>query len=159
MQIGINTVSSGNTYALNNGYIVEQAQLVPADTLPGQWERMFNNTAEELHALQRYYEKSYDITVDPGTVNSNGVSIEFAAATGSGAILGIPFKATKRAAPTVVGYSPNTGTSGKIFNATGTADVSITSTSGNTGLNGFSVNWSFTTGVDYWLQWTADAEI
>lgn len=58
----INTVSTGNTYDINNGIIVEQPML-NIGSIPGAtFVRAFTNPATELSALQRYYWKATGTT-------------------------------------------------------------------------------------------------
>jgi hypothetical protein len=63
---------------------------------------------------QRYYGKSYDINVVPGTVSSAGVTWAYFTQSATVGDFGVTahFKATMRAVPTVVFYSPDTGSSG-----------------------------------------------
>ena len=77
----------------------------------------------ELAACQRYYQKSYNQGTAPATVVAEGRVSWWAANTNSYHQVTVPFKVTMRAAPTITLYSSDTGTSGKIYNASGTADV------------------------------------
>jgi hypothetical protein len=70
---------------------------------------------------QRFFEKSYDMGVAPGTPASfNGV-FQWVNQSGQSDIITIPFKVTKRTTPSVVTYSPNSGASGQLY--TGGADT------------------------------------
>ncbi len=64
-------VSSGNLYDLNNGYEVEQWMLNVGSTL-ATFNRQHSNPADELHALQYFYEKSYDPTTAIATSTDIG---------------------------------------------------------------------------------------
>lgn len=67
----------------------------------------------ELARCQRYYEKSYDLTTNPGTATTVGaVESYFPIAAANGNIMPIPFVVQKRSAPTVTLYS----TSGAVNN-------------------------------------------
>lgn len=68
----------------------------------------------ELQLCQRYYEKSYNIDVTPGTGSSGPGLYDITATSnnGSNAYVPIFFKVSKRATPTVTGYSYSAGTSG-----------------------------------------------
>lgn len=70
----------------------------------------------ELQLAQRYYSKSYDIPTTPGTVTNNGAAWNYVNTSVSIGDIGvsIPLKATMRTSPTVVWYSPDTGSSGVI---------------------------------------------
>lgn len=66
----------------------------------------------ELQLCQRYYEKSYDIDVVPGTATTNGLvmyTTYFSSTNQNGALI---FKVPKRAAPTMT-YYDSAGTSGR----------------------------------------------
>ena len=62
----------------------------------------------ELILCQRYYEKSYNIDVNPGTITEAGKISERTA--GGNIDIEVPFLVFKRAAPTVTHYNPVTGT-------------------------------------------------
>ena len=67
---------------------------------------------EELALCQRYYEKSYNQSVSPGTVTDVGSL--FTAANGVGsAEWAVRFAVTKRASVTATAYNPATGTAGQ----------------------------------------------
>ena len=70
--------------------------------------------SDQLAQCQRYFSKSYDIATVPGTVTDNGAgwNYVFQAATITDIGISIPLKVTMRTAPTVVWYSPSTGSSG-----------------------------------------------
>lgn len=68
---------------------------------------------QEIMLCQRYYEKTYNDTVNPATATSAGALLWYA--TGNTGEWTWFFKFAKRAAPTCTVYSPNSGTSGKIF--------------------------------------------
>lgn len=71
---------------------------------------------EELAFCQRYFESSYGNGVAPGTVTQAGAMHSLVYATNNYADMGtVWFKATKRVAPTVHTYSPNSGAVDKIW--------------------------------------------
>jgi hypothetical protein len=83
--------------------------------------------AQELALCQRYFEKSYDQSVVPGTITNignQGVSVygSSGSITFSEASLYGIFKVTKRAQPTVTFYSGITGASGKARAVPGDVD-------------------------------------
>lgn len=81
---------------------------------------------------QRYYEKSYNQSVVPGTVNDLGAFFTLRINSVGGG--GTSFKVTKRANPTVTVYSPASGTSGQARDYTASADTSASAQSiGETG--------------------------
>lgn len=124
----------------------------------------YRSFAEELAMCQRYFEKSYNEDVDPGTITTAGQTTF--RGTGSHTATygkGERFAVTKRSNPTMTMYSPTTGASGNIRNTTPAvnADLSVTGISGigDTGYGyvtcptGWLVNHKLT-----W-HWTADAEL
>lgn len=110
----------------------------------------------ELTQCKRYYEKSYNQGVNPGTSTTVG-SIRFRAPSSSVEI-GVPFSITKRAAPTVTLYS-TTGASGNIRDlSTSTNGAATTDTVGD--------SWFFATkttggtaGNSYAFHYVADIEL
>lgn len=114
-------VSTGNLYDLNNGFQVEQAMLnVGPVAMP--YSRQYEDPAAEFVSCQYFYEKSYDPTVTPGTITDAG---EDRIVAGGGTMqMTSVFQVAKRITnSSITFYSPGTGTSGKIRNATGSADV------------------------------------
>lgn len=114
---------------------------------------------DQISRCQRYYYKTYNLETDPGTVTNVG---EFRIqANGTGGEQGghTVYPTTMRATPTVTFYSPNSGTSGKRYNYTGTADENQTGyvTSGERGGSGLSG--SFTSSSIYGYHVTAEAEL
>jgi hypothetical protein len=87
----------------------------------------------ELQLAQQQYEKTFDITVAPGTASTAG---EYAADAFSATLrFNVSPKVTKVQTPIVTLYSPNSGASSKIYDVTGAADVTASVTvngSGNT---------------------------
>ena len=119
------------------------------------------NYQTSLANCQRYYEKSYDTNVASGTVTNYGVTATVAyGASSNRPFLSIPFCVSKRADATVTPYTPNTlNTSGKMGGPSG-ADLTATVQYG--GISGFQIYQSQTTSSsngDYYIHWTASAEL
>jgi len=121
----------------------------------------FRGPTVELSLCQRYYEKSYDPEVSPGTAGAQGCHISAAATKTTAAAATVYYKVPKRISPTLTYYALNSGEPGK-STVNGT-DMNGPSGSAYTkGLNGFELYWSsgvLTTGVNIHQHWTADAEI
>jgi len=118
---------------------------------------------QELALCQRYYEKSYDPGVLPGTVlaRTGQEFFGFWGTTNATYSFGIRFKVPKRAQATVTVYSPTTGASGNVDNNT---SADITAAPAQIGLEGFQVGTttSFTPaaiGGGLRVHWTADARL
>lgn len=165
VRIRIMTVSSGNTYDLSNGFIVEQAQMNIGFAV-ASYQMAGRNIQEELAMCQRYYEKSYSVDTSPGTfptyvASKNG---RLTQAIGSGNDWGIGevrYRVQKRSSPTITIYNPENGGIGSIRNTDAAADystsVSVVSDSGFAiARSGGSVGalGNFVAG-----HWTADSEI
>lgn len=102
-------VGQTNLAAANNNYWqITGVQLEIGPVATGYEFKPFD---VELTQCKRYYEKSYNQGVNPGT-STTASSIRFRAPSSSVEI-GVPFSVTKRAAPTVTLYS-TTGASGNI---------------------------------------------
>lgn len=67
-----------------------------------------------LKLCQRHYEKSYPVGTVPASVTNSGVV--WGSRQNGGFDLWVPFRVIKNASPTMVYYSPQTGTSGKVRN-------------------------------------------
>jgi hypothetical protein len=117
-----------------------------------------------LGKCQRYYEKSYNIDVVPGTSTSVGIcgGTATTASASTGYVLSmVTLKITKRATPTVVFYDA-VGTSGcltrnnvGVGNADGaTAAITV---AGQYGFGGYSVSGTSATSAQF--QFTASAEL
>ena len=159
IRIRITAVSSGNTYDLNNGYIVEQAMLNVGSTV-GTFKRQFDSIADEIEGCQRFYEKSYDYGTNQGAVGATPGQIEIYQPLTTGILYWFTFyQVTKRVTPTPTIYSPQTGAAGFIFNGSTLSDVAV-STVGVTGQKGFSqINATINTDQVAQWQYSADAEI
>lgn len=120
----------------------------------------------ELALCQRYYEKSYDISVVPGTTGATFGAIEFTtgiagSAAGSVAGLSTRFATAKRAAPTMTAYDTISGTINTLNGLvnTGARSGTVTPTIvSNT--NQFNIDVTVGTSLaGFYGQWTASAEL
>ena len=117
---------------------------------------------DELIRCQRYFERSYEIGTATGTATGLGAKMFQIASTTTALYPSQQnFTTVKRAAPTMVAYSPNSGTSGKIRNASGGTDITVSSISNTSATSTGNVNFSSssTDGHQYHWHWTADAEL
>ena len=112
---------------------------------------------EELAACQRYFCKSFDTGVTPGTADGNGA---IRGVRGDGSfITNLFFPQEMRAAPTVTMYSPTTGASGKVRNLSGAgSDEASAAFSQGTRNAGFTFT-STSTEVCINAHFTAEAEL
>ncbi len=86
------------------------------------------NIGLELVRCQRYYEKSYNNDVYPGTVTSVGALVGRQSSLSRYITLQKAFAAKKRVTPTVVWYSDNTGTANRVYDNTVPGDHVVGST-------------------------------
>jgi hypothetical protein len=132
--------------------------------------------SDELRLCQRYYEKSYDLNVNPGTITDSGQIFWTPGAIASGAITAtfpVEYKVSKRISDcTVTYYSPTTGTSGVVRNRKNNATSEVDKSTG-LGFSSLGENrWhtSFGSGVgatEYFnddscsvkFHWTSSAEL
>lgn len=121
--------------------------------------------ASELLLCMRYYEKSYALSVVPGTAAANGaVQTLRSATTATGQDTAfVTFKTSKRIVPTVVAYDM-AGTPNKVSIYTTEDGVSangIALTAGTSGTSGISIGKAASTQISYGVlyHWTADAEL
>lgn len=104
--------STGSTYDLGNGFVVEQAMVtLGPSVLP--YRPQHSDNANELAALQRFYRTSYEVGVFAGAGSTTGaLSFPSAGTTAcSGPIWEIPMRTT----PTLTIYNPVSGTSGQLY--------------------------------------------
>jgi len=110
---------------------------------------------QELSLCQRYYEKSYDQSVVPGTSTYAGIFC--AVGSNASSCGGFTWKVTKRAAPTVTLYS-NDGTSGAVDKlASGTKVTGATAN--NIAENSFRFVGLSTTVESHMYHYTLSAEL
>lgn len=164
VSMGVNSVSSGNIYDLNNGYVVEQAMVV-IGAPPTEFKTKYQSFTEELAACQRYYEKTYDYATAPGTATTAGC-INGQGSVGSFGVFGARpihaistrYAVRKRTNPTFTPYSPWSGLSGYIYNGTDAADYAPSSVgAGETGITVTQTNSE--SSDEIYMHFTADAEI
>ena len=123
-----------NTLGQQSGtFEIAQVQ-VEAGPVATPFERRPQQT--ELALCQRYYEKSYDPTVTPGTANFNG-QVQYVNYSSSNANNHIRFSVYKRAAPSVTIYAVSTGASGNL-DVNGVAGAATVNSAGSSGFT-FSV--------------------
>lgn len=115
----------------------------------------------ELLMCQRSYEKSYEPNLAPGSISNLGSSQLYAGAlTLALQVAGesVYYKTAKRAIPSIITYSPVTGTSGKVRDLVNATDVNTNLTSiGSNGYFCFATVPLVSTGYNFQWQWTADA--
>lgn len=84
--------------------------------------------AQELAGCERYYEKSYAPAIAPGAASQSAGASSLLGPGGTAVPSGrgVTFRAVKRVAPTMTGYSPTSGTAGKARDDTNAGDVNAT---------------------------------
>lgn len=127
---------------------------------------------DELALCQRYFEKSYDLEVAPGTNLGAGYPMGgqgwVVSAIGSDDTLigsSRPFLVIKRATPVVTTYSPaGLNLTGQAYyfrslGSGGSGSFALASAYANTSMIGVTINQTINTGVECVICWTADAEL
>lgn len=124
------------------------------------FSRAGRNIQEELAKCQRYYEKSYDIDVNPGTSTFSGMTQIGTGANTSGLFAATAtFAVPKRSTPTIVIYD-DAGNSSKVTAiAQGTPTSNQTINATNFSTRNARVQATFTTQSGLMFHWTADAEL
>lgn len=155
LRFDINYVPTGtagaNDYIEITEVMLNEGEFVPYVRCGGTYE-------EELRVCQRYYEKSYNLDIQPGAVTSSGFARVMRPNGSSG--LTVYFKVQKRIVnPSIVLYDPNLlNTIGVRRDNTGTT-IAGTSVSG-VGQNSFVPDYaSVPAGESYTFSWVADAEL
>lgn len=157
LSVTVNGVSSGHYSDISNGFIVEQPYMVVGKSLPN----FVGPLSEELQRVQRYYEKSYSQATALATTTLIGMAITGTAGAGVYMAATIPFKATKRAVPTM-SYWDLAGNATKYSTLSGGAWAQVNNVGALTEITpsdeGFIFRASMTSLAGA-IQWQADAEI
>ena len=159
---GSNYNPRNNSLGQQSGiFDIAQVQL-EAGSVATPFER--RSIGEELALCQRYYEKSYNVDVAPGTITLSGMLGEyvggFSTSTARIIMFNAKFSVAKRAAPTMTFYSPITGASGKIYQNTVPEDINISgSDNGHSGTRFWATQTTATAYYDVMAHFTADAEL
>jgi hypothetical protein len=113
----------------------------------------------ELSLCQRYFEKSYNNTVAPGSATYEGAVVFIANRNPGLPHYALRFITQKRTAPAVTIYNPNDGTSNEIRNVDDNLDISpVVSRLGDVGATIYS-HTSTALGKFLAFHYTADAEL
>jgi hypothetical protein len=114
--------------------------------------------SEETRKAQRFFEKSYDIAVNPGTVTNVGNDSMLSSSNGYTRIKTV-FRVEKRATPVGTFWSPRTSSKNGFVEHPAGVDLAVSPTYvgttgmtcvlNNTGANNSDVLW----------QWTAESEL
>ncbi|NJO48246.1 MAG: hypothetical protein HC840_00860 [Leptolyngbyaceae cyanobacterium RM2_2_4] len=156
-QIALFFVVAGvGTAGTNDWYEITDVQM-NIGTIAIPWRPYGQTNQIELAACQRYFEKSYNLTTNPGTVTGVGNEAIVQVISGGPRSVKTAFKVSKRTTPTVTSYSPTTGTSGQLRNVTDTADQAAGFT--DIGESGFTNATNAGVGKEMRWQWTASAEL
>lgn len=137
---------------------IAQAMLTETSIIPKSFVYHDINYVGELVACQKYYEKSYDLDIAPGTIDGNGLA-RFTANTSGAGDHGVNFSVSKRQIPSMTLYSTTTGNSGNIRDFSGGVDRPITTSNNGQSAFSFTLPAVSTTNGRHGYQWTADAEI
>jgi hypothetical protein len=151
-------ISGGANWYSTNGYVAFTGVQLEKGTVATPFE--VRPYATELQLCQRYYEKSYDQGVNPGTATAAGV---FTGVAGNPSGLQGPiFKVPKRAAPigSGIAYYSKTGTVSVLTNWSNDLDGSAVTGGGDYSQYGIRyILASVTTGSLYYYHWTVSTEL
>jgi hypothetical protein len=147
-QTSSHLTTSSSTFQLTGAQLNSGVICQPFD------KRLF---PQELLYCERYYEKSYDAGTAVGAASAAAGAIGTEAA---GTSININAQTVpKRVDPSITVYSPNSGTSGKVYDNNGAADLNATGV--NPGQKSFTIenSSSTTSGHLYTAHWTANARM
>lgn len=114
----------------------------------------------ELLLCQRYFEKSYDLSVVPGTGLSYNGRVVSVYSTTDLVLPGTRWKVSKRIPPAVVVYSTSTGAAATVRRYNGSLDTAITAAATQAGTEGVDyLSGTFTSNSSYDWHYTANAEL
>ncbi len=145
----------------SNTFQITGAMMLPGVELPSAANayRMRRQVEREQQSCQRYFEKSYGQMQIPGAlVGSSWMRVTEAASNYQTIML--PYRVTKRIAPTVTLYSPNSGATGKIYNTTGAVNVNAVVLASSIDVAIAEVNnVAVAAGSTISVHWTVDARL
>ena len=120
---------------------------------------------QELLTCQRYWQKSYDYSLPPGTVGAIGPGSDFIYQSGTVSGLNssghaIKFGITMRGTPQIAMYSPRTGAINKVSDDNLAVDLTAnTGAIGQTGFRWYAQQTSAQAQTNFTVHWTADARL
>lgn len=123
---------------------------------------LYRSIAEEIELCQRYFEKSYNIDINPGVATWDGTSaMTTSKAQTSYDGLQRIFKTRKRNSPTMEWYAPNSGNYPDVsYYSGGWNDGSVSSTSReNENSTGYPNGGNISDQSEIEVHWTADSEL
>lgn len=143
-----------NWTLLSGPYNVYMTQfgLMKNSTFDG-FNRFGGHITTEIYSCQRYFEKTYNFEVNPGTVTAT--PIFKANISNNGGLMGEPYKVPKRIPPSVTLYNPNTGSAGQVVTF-GSGNIAATPVANDTVWLTFV---SVSTSTSGYYHYTADAEL
>ena len=143
--------ATGNPNVSISGVSVEQgaaANNYPARPIVLEWDD-----------CERFFQTNYAANVAPGTSGVSGNAF-YPQATGNYFTIQIPFRRRMKAAPTLTLYSPYSGASGYMRNATTSADIAAGTTySSDTGFSAYVNNVSVNAGAAVAVAWAAASRL
>ena len=139
----------------SNNYYLTGVQLEIGEVATPFEHRSF---ADDLALCQRYYQKSYDTTEDPGTSSNTG-KLNFAVGSAVNTFhrFGVEFRTSMRAAPTFTVRS-TTGATGNV-RLNNSSDLSATTETPGTNAASIYINRDASAGDFFWYHFEADAEL
>lgn len=143
--------------AINNYWQITGVQL-EASSVVTPFE--FEDISITIEKCQRYYEKSYNLTTNPGTDTADGMAIIYAPIAGLNNVgATVFFKTRKRANPTVTAYS-KVGTAGNFSNAFAPPSGDVASTVISTPNESAFIFYNTTTAANTMsIHWVASSEL
>lgn len=122
----------------------------------------FRDAYVEMKMCQRYFEKSYNLDVSPGTVTAIGNLQTVAVAVAiSGVVFTRSFLVRKRSIPTITIYNPGTGAVGSIRNTNNSNNIAASAN--DIGESTLNISNTSATGVQanqiHTVHFTADSEL
>jgi hypothetical protein len=154
LRFDINYIPTGTAGA--NDYIeITEVMVNQGDFVP--YVRAGYTYEQELKICQRYFEKSYNLDVNPLSASGPG-TIRIIRPIGSSGIT-VYYKVPKRATPLISIYNPNVALTGGIYRDNTASNIAGTSVSAS-GLNSFIPDYpGVPAGESYSLHYIADAEL
>ncbi len=159
-QLGVTFNTVNQTGTPTNDYVEITGVQLEIGQSATSFSRSAGSIQAELAACERYFQKTYDFAEAPGAATNNFIWTQIEGSETNRVLMNYRFVSRMRSAPTVVFYSPVSGTSGKVYNRATGADRNVTTyNSSQTGINYNTVDGTNAFGNVVLVSYTLNAEL
>lgn len=140
---------------VNSNFYVAFVQHEPGPVCSTLMDKPFSQNLDEC---KRYYTKSYNYGVKPGTASSQAGEIMIPALASTQGYAGIPYKSTMAKTPTITAYDPVGGNPNGVYDLAASAARTVSGivNAGDSGFGGVTLTTPNAANTTYLLQYGAD---